>query len=418
MNIPGSRPKPGALAAPLPPPPLTLPPTSAPLPNANPHQHYHSSPLTTSASHSQPLSTSHQQQPQQQQQQNGPPQKSPPPPPPPRDAKSNTKSTIISNKLKKFFTHRPSRDSLYERHILNAPYNSSNLSYFNVYRVVEALKKADVSNTEGIFRINGNAETIRTLWLSLNTPELNLDISHTTHDLAGLLKLYLRESKFPLIPIELFPNMATPTTVTAIRDFITKLPNENLKILNYLVDFLHQHIISNSPTNKMNSVALAVCFAPNLIRSIQPNSQTADSFQQIQNHCNMVAAMLDNKDFIFQSDKSTAGGEDMGGMVGLPLPPSPSGYSSSPVDQYINELPPPPPPVIIDNTVDSSPISPLFDELTNLLIEDISQGNKDVIIGRMTSLFLTDPDNFKSFLKEILGVDGLVSLLELILTME
>eukprot|EP01133_Synstelium_polycarpum_P016354 gene16354-19454_t len=100
----------------------------------------------------------------------------------------------------------------------------------------------------------------------------------------------------------------------------------------------------------------------------------------------------------------------------LPLPPPPSIYSSSPSEQYVNELPPPPPHVIVDE--EASEISPLYDELTNLLVEDISYGHKDVIVSRMTNLFLTDPDNFKAFLKDMLGVDGLVSLLELILTME
>ncbi|EFA85013.1 RhoGAP domain-containing protein [Heterostelium album PN500] len=298
-----------------------------------------------------------------------------------RDPKSSAKSTIISNKLRKFFTHRPSRDSLYERHILNAPYGSGNLSFYNIFKIIVALKKANVLDHEGIFRVNGNSETIRSLWLSLNTQDLNLAIEHTAHDLAGLLKLYLRESRFPLIPIELFPNNSTPNKIETIRDFISKLPNENVKILHYLIEYLEQ-VTSNSAVNKMNPIALGVCFGPNIIRSISNNPQP-DSLTQIQGQCNMITAMIENREFIFA---------DQDGLLHQEVEEGEESYTS---DRTVETLPLPPPPNSIAGGLYSSSPSDLI-----------------------KNLFLNDPDNFKLFLKEILGIDGLISLLEVILTLE
>ncbi|GAM28409.1 hypothetical protein SAMD00019534_115850 [Acytostelium subglobosum LB1] len=336
-----------------------------------------------------------------------------PPLPPPRDAKANVKSAVISTKLKKFFTNRPSRDSLYQRHILSAPYNSSNLSYYNVFKIIGALKNANVVNTEGIFRINGNAETIRTLWISLNTAELNLEIPHTHHDLAGLLKLYLRETKFPLVPIELLPNKTTPTRVDGIKELVGKLPDDNIRVLAYLIGYLEQ-LTQNSQVNKMNSVALGVCFAPNIIRSISTNSSNTvniapDSLNQIQNYCNLITTIIDNRESIFRPYDSIINGSEQLDKIDTAV------YSSSPCDEYINEIPPPPPLPIFDSTGSLSPISPLYDELTNELIECVTCGKKDIIVGRLTNLFVSDPDNLKLFLKDM-GVDCLVSLLEVILT--
>ncbi|EGG21476.1 RhoGAP domain-containing protein [Cavenderia fasciculata] len=380
-----------------------------------------------------------------------------------QNAKTNAKATIISSKLKRFFTHRPSRDSLYERHILTAP--NVNLSFVNIFKIITAIKKANAIKTEGLFRVNGNADTIRALWQALNDPENVISFDTNHHDLAGLLKLYLREARFPLIPIELFPNGTTPTRVDDIKDFVTKLPNENIKILQYIIEFLEQ-VASNSSVNKMAPMAIGVCFAPNMVRSISsdPAQQTTDSLTQIQNHCSMITAMIENKQTIFGAttspstlSPSTTSDElvpDRGGdstttspstsstsSTALPPPPPllfvpPPALPSFPSSKSITDFKsyPLPPPLYQSATNQSVEDlqailsgaerdeewenSALYEELTNLLIEDISSGNKDYITNRLTNLFLTDPDNFKAFLRETLGVEGLISLLELVLTLE
>ncbi|KYQ90600.1 RhoGAP domain-containing protein [Tieghemostelium lacteum] len=343
------------------------------------------------------------------------------------DAKKTTKSTIISGKLKRFFKQRPSRESLYEKHILAAPFGSANLSFINIFKILTALKKANALESEGIFRVNGSAENIRTLWLGLN--QLNdpvpCDASH--HDLSGLLKLYLRETRFPLIPMELFVNGVIPSSAEKIKEFIeSKLPDENVKILTALIDYLYKVTLSTA-LNKMNCMSLGVCFAPSLIRPI--SEQNTVGISQIQSFCNFISTLIENRLTIFSQkeilpDISTTGTSQQ--QQKSDLPPLPSNRISYHEDEYF--IPPPPSFVIPTQSYDQDDcyedeqeqqtINPLYDEFINLLTDDsLGSQQKTTIIERMTYLFSNDSENFKNFLRDM-GIEGIVSLLEYILTLD
>ncbi|EGC32076.1 hypothetical protein DICPUDRAFT_82068 [Dictyostelium purpureum] len=362
--------------------------------------------------------------------------------------KKSTKSTIISGKLKRFFKSRPSRDSLYEKHILSAPFGSGTLSFINIFKIITALKKSNALENEGLFRVNGNAESIRSLWLMLNN--IHDPIPSTTsnpHDLAGLLKLYLRETKFPLVPLELCSPL--PVTADEARDFMqNKLPSENLRVLSYLMEYLEQ-VSTKSSINKMNPIALGVCFAPNTIRSVNTNNSNPQ-FQihmtNIQSHCNFITLLIENRGYIFNES-----------VLDLP-PPPPSDDCPEILESLIPESIEESNDLYPDsnqqqnqqnqnshdhqqnhndsnedyqddedsnnnnnNDGENSPsqkISPLYDEFINLLTDDsLGPQQKSIIISRMTNLFYNDGENFKKFLKEM-GIDGIVSLLEYILTLD
>ncbi|KAF2075120.1 hypothetical protein CYY_003555 [Polysphondylium violaceum] len=359
-----------------------------------------------------------------------------------QNAKKGTKSAIVSSKLRRWFKQRPTRNSLYEKHILNAPYASSTLSSANIFRVIQILRKSNAIETEGLFRVNGNAEKL--LHGNINTAGAgngsnnnnnnnvnnhNIDSITGHHDLAGLLKLYLRESKFPLLPLELFESGIVPIKIDDIKDFIvTKLPTENLHVLSYLLEYLEE-VANNSHINKMNPIALGVCFAPNIIRSVSNsnNPQFQVQMTNIQNHCNFITSLIENRKYIFNQS-------EIPDLNNFELPPAPDQDDLND-DNYL-----PPPPDHGENIDDedydqehqhqtneshstgnqdpATPISPLYDEFINLLTDDsLGASQKSIIINRMTSLFSTDSDNFKQFLREM-GVDGIISLLEYILTLD
>ncbi|KAN0023538.1 hypothetical protein ACTFIV_007924 [Dictyostelium citrinum] len=354
--------------------------------------------------------------------------------------KKTTKSTIISGKLKRFFKSRPSRDSLYEKHILSAPFSSATLSFINIFKIITALKKSNAIDTEGLFRVNGNAESVRSLWLMLNNVQeaIPVDGNSSTHDLAGLLKLYLRESKFPLIPLELFTSPAVPATIDEAREFVDeKLPTENVRVLSYLIEYLEQVSLKSS-INKMNPIGLGVCFAPNILRSVNTNPlnpQYQVHMTNIQSHCNFITLLIENRSKIFKdlALPPVQGSNDDEILENLIIQ-SPDDELFDEQIQHEQEL--------IDSDHHHSIISDstsggdnginsennqsnvltndtaLYDEFINLLTdESLGSSQKSVIIQRMTTLFQTDGDRFKSFLRDM-QIDGIISLLEYILTLD
>lgn len=61
-----------------------------------------------------------------------------------------------------------------------------------------------VIDTEGIFRRSGNISRISDLKAKINRG-INIDVSReSTHDVAGLLKTFLRELSEPLLTYELY----------------------------------------------------------------------------------------------------------------------------------------------------------------------------------------------------------------------
>ena len=68
-------------------------------------------------------------------------------------------------------------------------------------------------------------------------------------------------SKFYIIFIQ--TDVDEETRVRVVEDVLKKLPQNNYKILKYLVDFLHL-VIEHSHVNKMNSNNMATVFGPNL----------------------------------------------------------------------------------------------------------------------------------------------------------
>uniref|UniRef100_A0A673X426 Rho GTPase activating protein 1 n=1 Tax=Salmo trutta TaxID=8032 RepID=A0A673X426_SALTR len=90
------------------------------------------------------------------------------------------------------------------------------------------------------------------------------------HLAAVILKTFLRELPEPLLTYQLyndivnFHNVDSSSQVTAIRNMLVMLPEENYASLKFLIEFLVQ-VSAQSEINKMNNANLAVVFGPNLL---------------------------------------------------------------------------------------------------------------------------------------------------------
>jgi hypothetical protein len=128
----------------------------------------------------------------------------------------------------------------------------------------------DGPKAQGIFRLPGNTDNIKALQLQVNKGDFALssrpDI--TVHDIASLLKLWLRGLSEPLIPDSLYNKcIENPDSAKNAMDVFNALPDINKSLVARLLNFLQMIAYpENQEVNKMSLSNLSVVFAPCLLR--------------------------------------------------------------------------------------------------------------------------------------------------------
>ncbi|XP_056156117.1 rho GTPase-activating protein 36 isoform X2 [Lampris incognitus] len=163
---------------------------------------------------------------------------------------------------------------------------SLNPIYRQVPRVLErccAHIEAYGLQTVGIFRVGSSKKRVRQLREDFDMgADVQLDEEHSVHDVAALLKEFLRDMPDPLLPRELYPAFLHANLLRGIdqlnylQHLLYVLPPCNCDTLFRLLTFLHtvQSYAQDAvgPTdeeilgNKMTAANLAVIFGPNLLQ--------------------------------------------------------------------------------------------------------------------------------------------------------
>uniref|UniRef100_A0A8C7CV03 Unconventional myosin-IXAa-like n=1 Tax=Oncorhynchus kisutch TaxID=8019 RepID=A0A8C7CV03_ONCKI len=139
--------------------------------------------------------------------------------------------------------------------------------------------------TEGIFRKSGSTNKIKELRQGLDTDvsSMNLD-DYNIHVIAGVLKQWLRDLPNPLMTFELYEEflraMGQPDQKEVIRgvySVIDLLSRTHLSTLERLIFHLVR-IALQEDTNRMSANALAIVFAPCILRC----PDTIDPLQSVQ----------------------------------------------------------------------------------------------------------------------------------------
>ena len=138
------------------------------------------------------------------------------------------------------------------------------------------LKTSKARQVEGVFRVNGSTKRVKELQEILSTRRNIEDLDwtyYTVHDVASVLKRYLKSLPEPIIPFEVYDKFRLiylsyehdPTELLIqYRAFIEELPVLNQYVLLYLLDLLH-YFSRRSAQNLMTSSNLAAIFHPNLL---------------------------------------------------------------------------------------------------------------------------------------------------------
>ncbi|XP_018559335.1 rho GTPase-activating protein 36 isoform X2 [Lates calcarifer] len=164
------------------------------------------------------------------------------------------------------------------------------LSLNPIYRQVPRVLERCCSHIEthglqtvGIFRVGSSKKRVRQLREDFDMGvDVQLDEEHSVHDVAALLKEFLRDIPDPLLPRELYPAFLHANLLRGadqlqyLQHLLYLLPPCNCDTLLRLLTLLHtvQSFAQDSigtndeeiPGNKMTAANLAVIFGPNLLQ--------------------------------------------------------------------------------------------------------------------------------------------------------
>ncbi|ELP86181.1 hypothetical protein EIN_328880 [Entamoeba invadens IP1] len=147
-----------------------------------------------------------------------------------------------------------------------------------IYRSIQFLKQKDRFVTEGIFRVSPVFEWLKRVKEQLDSGQDILDNEFgpeedSVHVAAGIIKAFIREISDGLVPSCFYQNCVEAggeenieKRIKKVSKIVDALPETNKNMLWYLCDFLVE-ILKHKDITQMDTVNLAVCFAPSVIYS-------------------------------------------------------------------------------------------------------------------------------------------------------
>lgn len=157
---------------------------------------------------------------------------------------------------------------------------------------IAALMRREL-HTEGLFRVCGNAARMKKAQAALDAGG---DVSGTVHDIAGLLKQFLRELPEPLLTFRLYPYFVRAQQLPSQRNrseaillLCLELPYTHLATLKYLMHLLYD--IVHAPGSLMTAPNLAAIFTPNILRPESDKTAVVTGELELANHAACVAVV-------------------------------------------------------------------------------------------------------------------------------
>ncbi|KAI8065351.1 Rho GTPase activation protein [Gilbertella persicaria] len=158
----------------------------------------------------------------------------------------------------------------------------------------------------GIYRLSGPASSIQKYRTMFNNKEpVLLKEEHDINAVTGLLKLYFRELRNPLMTYEYYEWFLDAARMTdyeermyQIKSVIHSLPKPNYLVLEYLMRHLGR-VASYSDINKMEASNLALIFSVGLLRAPQ---EDLSSIMMSDLQSKVIEAIIQQVDWFFEDD--------------------------------------------------------------------------------------------------------------------
>ena len=192
------------------------------------------------------------------------------------------KKKKIRERLRLFLRRRPTLETLREKGIFkDEPVFGCTLSHLClrektsipkfVKLCIQAIEAKDLKS-DGIYRVCGNLSQVQRIRFQVNQDNYTgISNEEDVHVLTGLLKMFFRDMKEPLLPCALFEGLIKSVSIGDKKERIESVSKsmKELKPANYdTLKFLLQHLLrvkELSDDNRMHIQNLAIVFGPTLM---------------------------------------------------------------------------------------------------------------------------------------------------------
>ncbi|GFY40809.1 rho GTPase-activating protein 44 [Trichonephila inaurata madagascariensis] len=162
---------------------------------------------------------------------------------------------------------------------------------------------------EGLFRIGGSMIKIKKMKSAFDAGFHHLiEEERDPHNVAGVLKLYLRSLPEPLLTYQLYDQWMEAamepdhdTRLRSLWSVVNSLPETHLRNLRYLIKFLAK-LCQNSDINKMSVQNVAIVIGPNLIWPPVDDCALGMNMTATNLHSSIVDTLITYAEWFFPGD--------------------------------------------------------------------------------------------------------------------
>ncbi|TPX45552.1 hypothetical protein SeMB42_g03955 [Synchytrium endobioticum] len=163
--------------------------------------------------------------------------------------------------------------------------------------------------SQGIYRLSGNAATVQKLRNMFNSQEfVRFEDESDINVVAAVLKLYFRELQNPLVPFEFYDDFIEASKISdynerlmSIKALLHSMPKCNFDTFECLIRHM-QKVASNGEINKMEPANLAIVFGPTLIRAPEEGQTALMNMMNMSFHNQIIETILVQADWMFTAD--------------------------------------------------------------------------------------------------------------------
>uniref|UniRef100_A0AAZ3RUZ1 Rho GTPase-activating protein 29 n=1 Tax=Oncorhynchus tshawytscha TaxID=74940 RepID=A0AAZ3RUZ1_ONCTS len=252
-------------------------------------------------------------------------------------------------------------------------------------------------NLKGIYRVNGAKSRVEKLCQAFENGKDLVELSDLSpHDIANVLKLYLRQLPEPLILYRYYndfiglaketrlpkqPSIKLNRVIFKIRDLLRQLPPAHYRTLRFLTAHLHR-VTEQAEENKMTASNLGIIFGPTLVKPRQTDAEVSLSSLVDYPYQVQRSTLVFGRPSLNLSSSATA--------QKVQLRPQRARILSRPISMPLERLPLPTPSQVLDRNSRNNNAAITLDPTANTIVESAEPEKPRIGGGSRVSTYYID----------------------------
>uniref|UniRef100_A0A8K9Y4S9 Rho GTPase-activating protein 29 n=1 Tax=Oncorhynchus mykiss TaxID=8022 RepID=A0A8K9Y4S9_ONCMY len=249
-------------------------------------------------------------------------------------------------------------------------------------------------NLKGIYRVNGAKSRVEKLCQAFENGKDLVELSDLSpHDIANVLKLYLRQLPEPLILYRYYndfiglavlpkqPSIKLNRVIFKIRDLLRQLPPAHYRTLCFLMAHLHR-VTEQAEENKMTASNLGIIFGPTLVKPRQTDAEVSLSSLVDYPYQVQRSTLVFGRPSLNLSSSATA--------PKVKLRPQRARILSRPISMPLERLPLPTPSQVLDRNSRNNNAAITLDPTANTIVESAEPEKPRIGGGSRVSTYYID----------------------------